>query len=346
MPKDFFVSICIPVRNGARYLPRTLDSLMAQSYRTLEIVVSDNCSTDETPDIIRAYQVKHPIRYIRNDIPMAVGEDNFNRCVELAQGDAVCVFHADDVYHPDIIKRQVEVLQQHERVGAVLTMADVMDENGKVFSRYSLPKELKRPQPGIYGFDEIFATTLKHENSFLVCPSAMVRKRVFDELGGWEYDKYKSAADLGLWFKIAQRHDIAILDEPLVKYRISRQQESFRLTRQRTERADFFRIMDEYIPGQTNEKHYVFLQIKDAVYRALNLAAEGQKRRSRNLLREAFGLYARHLNGMLSLPKSYLCVAIAFFLLVIDFIPGRMLGIWWRNFVLKLVGLKKTLFSY
>src|SRR5919106_778416 len=62
------VSIGVPVYNGETYLAETLDSLLAQSFEDFEIIISDNASTDRTPEICRAYQNKDPrVRYFRSD---------------------------------------------------------------------------------------------------------------------------------------------------------------------------------------------------------------------------------------------------------------------------------------
>src|SRR5439155_18261545 len=80
------VSIGLPVRNGEKYLRQALDSLLAQTFADFEIVVCDNCSTDSTGRICRAYAARdRRVRYVRNgrDIGPA---DNYTRCFELSRG--------------------------------------------------------------------------------------------------------------------------------------------------------------------------------------------------------------------------------------------------------------------
>lgn len=346
---EFFVSICVPVYNGALYLAQTLHSIVNQTYPHREIIISDNASTDATPGILREYQKRYPLKVYRNARSTPVGEYNFNRCVDLAKGDAVCVFHGDDLYAPEIVSRQVEVLQKYPSVGAVFTMAQVINEEGKSISRYSLPKELKRLKRDFYRFDEIFSVILKYENSFLVCPSPMVRKKVYDELGAWEYDKYRSASDLGLWFKIAQKYDIAIIDEPLVRYRISRQQGSLLLARLRTEPAHYFDVMESYaemIGRHPNARYYAVSQIKDKVYRAINLSANGQIAQSQNLLKEAFGLYRREFMKIMMIPKAAICASVALIMFACNLLPWQRPRILFRAFISRLIGFKKAILSY
>ena len=101
------VSVGVPVFNGEKYLAQTLNSLLAQSLQELEIVISDNASTDRTPEICRHYQKKDDrIRYSRNSQNIGAA-GNFNRVVELARAP---LFHGgacDDLYHPRFLERCV-----------------------------------------------------------------------------------------------------------------------------------------------------------------------------------------------------------------------------------------------
>jgi len=137
------VNICIPVYNGERFIKETLDSIVAQDYKNKEIIISDNASTDKTPKIIQEYVGKYGIKCYRNEQYLSEGEYNFNRCIGLAKGDLICVYHADDVYKPNIVSKCVELFEKYNNVGAVFTMADIINEKGKVIGGYRLPKELK-----------------------------------------------------------------------------------------------------------------------------------------------------------------------------------------------------------
>ena len=349
MKSGLFVSICIPVYNGEKYLAKTLDSIVNQTYPHREIIVSDNVSTDDSPRIAQEYMRKHNIQYSPMDTHTPIGEYNANRCVALAKGEAVCVYHADDIYEPQIVARCVEVLKKYPNVGAVFTMAKVIDEKGHSISRYVLPPELRALPRDYYRFDEIFSCVLKYENSFLVCPSAMVRKSVYDELGAWEYEKYRFASDLGLWFKIAQKYDVAIIDEPLINYRVSRSQGSQVIARQRTERADYFRVMEAFagkIQGHRNRYYYQASLMKDCVYRALNLSLSSSLNESNILIKEAWRLYGRSFFPFLINPKTMIYFFISLMLAFMNRMPFATIRSWYHHFIFKLVGIKKQLFSY
>ena len=126
------VSIGLPVYNGDRYLSEALESLVAQTFQDLEIIVVDNCSTDRTAEISRSFAARDPrVRYIRNSKNIG-GARNFNRAFHLSTGEYFKWMAHDDVCLPDFIRRCVEVLDaQPEVVLAYPSPLDI-DENGAV----------------------------------------------------------------------------------------------------------------------------------------------------------------------------------------------------------------------
>src|SRR5437870_9918513 len=102
------ISVCVPTYNRAPLLRECLASLVRQTYRDIEIIVSDNCSTDDTPAVM-AECTDPRLRYYRNDTNIGP-YPNLNRCLELAKGDYVCILHDDDVYAADFLQREAEML--------------------------------------------------------------------------------------------------------------------------------------------------------------------------------------------------------------------------------------------
>ncbi len=129
--RDISVSVGVPVRNGARFLAETLDSLLAQSYADFELLISDNASTDETPSICRAYVARDPrVRYLRSDVDLGLA-GNYNLLFREAQGKYFKWAAADDLHEPDYLKRCVEVLDRDPSVVLAYGRSRFIDENGK-----------------------------------------------------------------------------------------------------------------------------------------------------------------------------------------------------------------------
>ncbi|MBD8078958.1 glycosyltransferase family 2 protein [Cellulosimicrobium arenosum] len=106
------VSVCLPVYNGERYLTETLLSVRAQTFGDLEIVLSDNASTDATAEICREHAAADPrIRYVRHEMNRG-GLWNFNEAIRLARGETVKLAAADDVLRPRFLEVCVAALDE------------------------------------------------------------------------------------------------------------------------------------------------------------------------------------------------------------------------------------------
>lgn len=269
------VCICLPTYNVEATVCETLKSILAQTYSNLVVHVSDNASTDATLEVIESLGDGR-VTVHRNDVNIG-GEGNFNRCIQLAEGKYTAIFHADDIYEPDMVAKQVAFLESHQQAGAVFTEASLIDDTGKVIGEICLPKDIKA-QSGLYDFAMMFKAVLRHSN-FLICPSVMVRTRVYQqEIKNWRGDLFKSSADLDVWLRILQHHAVGYLPERLIRYRISNNQWSARV-RLATERANFFLVIDHYLVQNSvrfqldasDLQNYRWLERRDRTMRAVNL---------------------------------------------------------------------------
>ena len=109
------VSICIPVFNGEKTIAKTIDSILNQTYKNIEIFVVDNCSSDSTVKIVREFTDAR-IHLILNDTHLPCAEYNLNRCFQHARGEFMAIFHADDIYLPHMVSRQVETFKKYPGV--------------------------------------------------------------------------------------------------------------------------------------------------------------------------------------------------------------------------------------
>src|SRR4051794_2178436 len=114
--KEPVLSIGLPVYNGEQYLVSTLESIIAQSFTNFELIISDNGSTDATPEICQRFAMHDPrIRYFRN--PNNLGSaKNYVRVFELARGKYFKWNGHDDPLAPDLLERCVSILEQDETI--------------------------------------------------------------------------------------------------------------------------------------------------------------------------------------------------------------------------------------
>ena len=241
------VTICVPVRNGACTIQRTLDSLLNQDYPNYEIIVSDNCSDDDTAKIVTQYASKG-VKYFFNPVVGKWGgaESNWNHILTLAEGPFIALYHADDIYTSTMVRRQVEFLLKYPEASAVFTMTQTIDEYDRPIKMGStrLPQELKSKE--ILDYAEFLNCTLKY-GTFVIVPTMMSRRETIARVGGFSWEKYATASDIDLYLRMAKIGSIGVIDEPLHKYRISAQQGSAQIFYQRTFLAHYFNVLDDYI---------------------------------------------------------------------------------------------------
>ncbi len=136
------ISIGLPVYNGERYLSRSLDSLLGQSFQDFEIIVVDNASTDRTEAIVREYMQREPrIRYYKNERNRGAVY-NFNRALALARGEYFKWMAADDVIRPEFLHACLQVLQANPQAALVYAKAAFIDDQGRVIYRFDDIMEL------------------------------------------------------------------------------------------------------------------------------------------------------------------------------------------------------------
>jgi glycosyltransferase involved in cell wall biosynthesis len=227
------VSVCVPAYNAAPFVRRTLDSLLDQTYPSVEIIVSDNGSTDETRSILETYLrygvtvTSNPFAPARNEslahTSRAAISNAFN-ALSHAHGQYIALFHADDVYDRTIIERQVEVLRRHESCGLVFTGCRFVDQQGQELR--TEPSRLPRQAAAIVSFDKktLLECILQYDMQ-LMTPSALGQAWVWRRAGGFD-ENYEQASDYDQWLRMAAVAAIRVIDEPLFSRRISPGQDS------------------------------------------------------------------------------------------------------------------------
>jgi glycosyltransferase involved in cell wall biosynthesis len=286
------VCICVPTYNVAGTVRETLESILSQTYPNLIVHISDNASTDDTLKVVESINDQRLI--IHANTENVGGEGNFNRCIQLAEGKYTAIYHADDIYEPDMVARQVAFLEASPEAGAVFTEASLINDEGSKIGEIRIPAGIHSNE-GLYDFEAMFKAVLRHSN-FFICPSAMARTKVYQhEIIFWRGELFRTGADLDVWLRILQRHPIGYLQEQLMRYRISENQWSARV-RLATDRADYFLVTDHYMAQDTvsamltsaDVRNLTWLERRDRVMRAINLLLTDQPLQARELLSDIF----------------------------------------------------------
>ncbi len=130
------VSVGIPVFNGEPFITETLDSVVGQTFEDLEIIISDNASTDGTESICQEYAQKDGrIRYVRNRENIGLAK-NFQRVVQLARGEYFKLANADDLCGPDLVSQCVQVLDRDPTIVLCYGKTTLIDGQGRTLREH------------------------------------------------------------------------------------------------------------------------------------------------------------------------------------------------------------------
>ncbi len=329
--KQPLVSICIPTYNVDKTIAETLNSIINQTYKNMEIIISENASTDNTLTILDKFHDPRINIYKNNKTISA--EKNWNKCIELAGGDYIAIFHADDLYMPEMVEKQVKAFLDNPSIGAVFTTATYINEHGEKIGESKFPDMLKGKK--IYDFSDIFLSLMRN-GTFLMCPSVMVKNEIYKGLTPFNYEKFRTSADLDMWLRILEMHRVAILEERLLNYRISKSQGSYTLGYLLTEKSDFLKTMDHYLSVKSGNLNipkdildsYEIKRSFDNLLRAVNHLIKNEPQDAKKLIEEALTLnvFAASMEYAEKLKFIIYCVFGVIFLILIRLDLSSYLG--------------------
>lgn len=195
------VSIVLPIYNGEKYMNLSIDSILNQTYKNWELIIIDDCSTDKTPEIAKAYADKDTrISYYRNEVNLKLPR-GLNRGFSIARGDYLTWTSDDNLYLPEAIERMLNTLQK-ENTDFVFATCDVINENGEVVEIIKAPKNYKK---AILRGDFVGACF-------------MYTRKVYEAIGDYNPDNFL-VEDYDYWLKIFAKFDVSNIQDVLYQYR-------------------------------------------------------------------------------------------------------------------------------
>jgi hypothetical protein len=211
------ISIALPVHNGANYLSEALDCALQQDFSDFELVVSDNCSTDETPAILEEYRRRDSrLRVHRSDVFLAQA-DNCTRAVDLCSGEWVKLFCHDDLMRKNCVALlRRTIVAAGDRVGLVGNGEAWLFGNGYLYDPNAGRPQEAETFKGTDFIKRALAGTVR-----VPLPSvttATVRKAAWDACS--KFDRRFVHFDVFLWTKLLMRWDYAFVAAPLTTNRI------------------------------------------------------------------------------------------------------------------------------
>lgn len=189
------ISIILPTYNGGKYIKRSIESVISQSYDNWELLIVDDGSTDNTENIVREYMGKDKrIIYLKNKYNLGI-QKTLNKGLKEAKGEYIARIDDDDEWiDKDKLKKQIEFLENNKDLVLIGTGVIVVNENGIEMLRYLLPEK-----------DSDIRSRILGKNCF-VHSSVMFRKESALALGGYDESKdSRHIEDYDLWLKLGTK---------------------------------------------------------------------------------------------------------------------------------------------
>lgn len=222
-----FVSICIPVYNGERYLRQCLDAVFLQTYTHYEVIITDDQSSDTTREIVNEYIKKNPkIKFIVNETNLGL-VGNWNKCLELSTGYWIKYVFQDDLIAPDCIAKMVNAAGLDTHLVACARNFLIEDNADDKLKKYfesdylSLNLIFSLDKPGFISAEKISKIAIQHPCiNFIGEPvCVMFRKDCVKEFGSFDVD-LSQICDFEYWLRMASVKGMLYLPEQLATFRV------------------------------------------------------------------------------------------------------------------------------
>jgi glycosyltransferase involved in cell wall biosynthesis len=209
------VSVIMPAYNHGAFVRRAVESVLDQSFPELELLVVDDCSTDETPNVLRSFsddRLNIDVLARNRGASWAV-----NSAIKRARGEYIAILNSDDYFLPQKIERQVQYLDENSGVAAVFGLPHFVNEIGEPLA------DEKNPFRSL--FESKNCTREEWLRRFFVIgnclchPTVMIRRSCYEELGTYD-PRLAQLPDFDLWIRVCSHYDIYVEPHYATAYRV------------------------------------------------------------------------------------------------------------------------------
>jgi glycosyltransferase involved in cell wall biosynthesis len=257
MREDVLVTVVCTCFNHQKYVIESLQSVLNQSHKNIQLIVVDDYSTDNSVDIIEDFIKNFPeIQFIKNQTNLGLTK-SVNHAMTFAKGDFFIDLSADDVLLPNCVAIQLATFKKSnfENLAIVYGNVALINENGNHESYYfevddNLKVKIAKKSGDIYAEIISMKTT--------ICSvAAMYKKTIFDQYN--RYDESLSYEDLDYWLRVSRNCNIEFIDQVLVQKRtVPNSLQSTLYTKKNKNSISTFHILKKaYRLNRTKEEHFI-----------------------------------------------------------------------------------------
>ena len=201
---DELVSIIMPSYNTAKFISETIESVLAQTYTNWELIIVDDCSTDNTDEVVKSFLSDNRIKYIKNEKNSGAAVSR-NRALREAKGKWIAFLDSDDLWMPDKLQKQIAFMKENDYHFSYTNYIEI-DENSQPNGQsVTGPKKITRH--GMYNYCWMGCLTVMYDA---------------ETVGLIQIADIKKNNDYAMWLKACKKADCYLLDKVLAMYRRGR----------------------------------------------------------------------------------------------------------------------------
>lgn len=260
------ISVIIPAFNSEKTIQETIESVLNQTWKNLEIIVVNDGSQDSTLDIVTS--IKDP-RLKVFSYPNAGVADSRNRGISQAGGEFISFLDADDLWTTDKLETQLKALQENPQAGVAYSWTDYIDENSQ-FLRGGFHSTAN---------GDVYAELLK-SNFLANGSSVLIRAQALNEVGGFD-KSFTPAEDWDMYLRLAARYHFVVIPSPQILYRVTSTSASSNVFKME---AVSLRIINQYYRQASQDIQYQKKESLASLYQYLiNKVFEEPARRQKGI---------------------------------------------------------------
>lgn len=201
------VSVLMPTYNQSNYLGDAINSVINQTFNDFELIILDNCSTDDTSQVVQKFASDKRVKYYKNEVNIGnIG--NFNEIIKFSQGEYIKYLFSDDLLEPSALEEFVKILDENPDVSLATSFFELFG---------SLNFVQRQPLVGKTPGYEVIKKTVMSGN-WIGAPSNVIFRK--SDMNGLEFKKrWQWWTDLELWHQLLMKGDLYVIPKVLSKFR-------------------------------------------------------------------------------------------------------------------------------
>ena len=196
------VSIITPSYNTAKFIAKTIQSVLDQTYKNWEMIIVDDCSTDNTDDIVAPFLTDKRIKYLKNEKNSGAAVTR-NKALREAKGKWVAFLDSDDLWMPGKLEKQITFMEENGYHFSYTNYSEIDDEDKSLGTLWTGPQKVGKARMAMF--------------NYMGCLTVMYDK---DFVGEIQIADIKKRNDYAIWVKVVKKCDAYLLDETLATYRV------------------------------------------------------------------------------------------------------------------------------